>query len=291
MHISVLKERIIELLDPKPNQNFIDATVGRGGHLKAILQKNGPKGKVLGIDWDPVALQNAQSELTPDEKKRTVLVNENFANLKEVVEKEKFSKVSGIILDLGLSSDQLEEDNRGFSFKRDEILDMRFNPNHGLDAKKILNFWSRMDIERILKEYGEERFAPLIAREIVHQRSQSPIVKTGELVEVVQRATPAWYRKGKIHPATKTFQALRIAVNHELENIQKVLPEAVDILEKGGKLLVISFHSLEDRIVKQFSRNTPGVQLLTKKPITPDFKEVKQNPRSRSAKLRAVVKI
>ncbi|MBI2113176.1 MAG: 16S rRNA (cytosine(1402)-N(4))-methyltransferase RsmH [Candidatus Wildermuthbacteria bacterium] len=290
MHVPVLTQRIEEFLNPQPNQNFIDATLGRGGHTKRILEKNGPKGKVLAIDWDPEAIQRVANELSLEFKKRVVFVQENFEHLKDIVLQEKFSHVQGIIFDLGLSSEQLEDSKRGFSFQRDEILDMRFNPLHGLDAKKILNFWSRFDIEKILKEYGEERFAPMIAKEIVGTRSRSPVVKVSDLLQVIQNATPRWYQKQRLHPATKTFQALRIAVNHELESLQKALPQAADILEPGGRMAVISFHSLEDRIVKNFFKTAATLSPITKKPVIPSPQETKENPRARSAKLRIAEK-
>ncbi|MBI1984846.1 MAG: 16S rRNA (cytosine(1402)-N(4))-methyltransferase RsmH [Candidatus Wildermuthbacteria bacterium] len=291
MHVPVLTQRILEFLNPQPSQNFIDATAGAGGHLKAILEKTGPRGKVLAIDWDSDALKRIQSDLSADFKKRTVFANDNFEHLREIAKREKFKRVQGILFDIGLSSDQLENSQRGFSFKKDEALDMRFNLQHGLDAKKILNFWSRQDIEKTLKEYGEEQFAPLIAKAIVQRRSEKAIIKTSDLVKIIEDATPKWYHRKKLHPATKTFQALRIAVNHELEALQEALPEARDILEKGGRVAVISFHSLEDRIVKNFFKQDQALRIITKKPIIPSFQEQKLNPRSRSAKLRVAEKI
>ena len=284
MHTPVLTKEVIKFLNPQPNENFIDCTIGGGGHAKEILQRNGPKGKVLGIDWDPEMLKNIKA-------KRLTLVHDNFANLKDIVEREKFNRVSGILFDLGVSLDHFEKSQRGFSFQRNEILDMRLNPQHSLDAQKILNFWSRFDIEKILKEYGEEQFAESIAKAIVEERSKIPITKTFQLVHIIKNATPSWYSKRKLHWATKTFQALRIAVNSELENLTKALPQAVSLLKKGGRIAVISFHSLEDRIVKNFLRREPTLKIIAKKPVVPAFLEQKQNPRSRSAKLRAAIKI
>jgi len=284
MHTPVLTKEVIKFLNPQPNENFIDCTIGGGGHAKEILQRNGPKGKVLGIDWDPEMLKNIKA-------KRLTLVHDNFANLKDIVEREKFNRVSGILFDLGVSLDHFEKSQRGFSFQRNEILDMRLNPQHSLDAQKILNFWSRFDIEKILKEYGEEQFAESIAKAIVEERSKMPITKTFQLVHIIKNATPSWYSKRKLHWATKTFQALRIAVNSELENLTKALPQAVSLLKKGGRIAVISFHSLEDRIVKNFLRREPTLKIIAKKPVVPAFLEQKQNPRSRSAKLRAAIKI
>ncbi len=284
MHTPVLTKEVIKFLNPQPNENFIDCTLGGGGHAKEILQRNGPKGKVLGIDWDPEMLKNIKA-------KRLVLVHDNFANLKDIAEREKCKPISGILFDLGISSDHFEKSQRGFSFQKNETLDMRLNPQHSLDAQKILNFWSRFDIEKILKEYGEEQFAESIAKAIVQERSKTPITKTFQLVEIIKNATPSWYSKRKLHWATKTFQALRIAVNSELENLTRVLPQAVSLLSKGGRIIVISFHSLEDRIVKNFLRAEPKLQIITKKPIVPTFQERKQNPRSRSAKLRVAIKM
>ena len=292
MHIPVLKEKLIELLNPKKNENFIDCTFGSGGHAQAILEKNGPKGKVLGIDWDPDALKGVKFEIRNSKfEKRLLLIHDNFANLKDIVQREKFKPVHGILFDLGISSDHFEKSQRGFSFQKNEVLDMRLNPTHSLDASKILNFWSRFDIEKILQEYGEEQFAEPIAKAIVHERSKAPITKTFQLVQIIKSATPAWYSRKKLHPATKTFQALRIAVNSELENLTRALPQAVSALNQGGRIAIISFHSLEDRIVKNFFKNEPTLAVITKKPMIPTFKEQKQNPKSRSAKLRVAIKI
>jgi len=285
MHIPVLQKEVIEYLDPKPNENFIDCTIGEGGHTLAILEKNGPEGKVLGIEWDPELYKNLKKEIPRwNLGKRVVLVNDSYTNLKEIVEREKFQPVSGILFDLGFSSWHLEESGRGFSFEKNEPLDMRYNLENPLTAEKIVNNWPEREIEKILREYGEERFARRIAREIVQERKIKPIKITFQLVETIKKATPIWYHHRKIHPATRTFQALRIAVNDELKNLEIALPQAVEILEKDGKLAVISFHSLEDRIVKNFFRE--NLKVITKKPIRPFLEEIELNPRSRSAKLR-----
>ncbi|MBI2642583.1 MAG: 16S rRNA (cytosine(1402)-N(4))-methyltransferase RsmH [Candidatus Wildermuthbacteria bacterium] len=284
MHVPVLKQEVLEYLDPKPNENFIDATLGLGGHAGAILEKIAPRGRVLGIEWDPETISKISKQ------ERLTLVNDSYAHLEEIVKREKFPKISGILFDLGMSSWQLEESKRGFSFQKNEVLDARFNPGHGLDAKKILNFWSRFDIQGILKDYGEEQFAESIARYIVEARKRAPVVRTFQLVDIIKEATPAWYHRKKLHFATKTFQALRIAANSELENLQAALPQAVSLLHPGGRLLVISFHSLEDRIVKNFFRNNQQLEIRTKKPVVANFKEQRANPRSRSAKLRVAIK-
>ena len=292
-HIPVLQKEVLKYLDPKPNENFIDCTFGQGGHSKLILDKNGPKGKVLGIEIDPMLSKKRPA----GSDKRLILANGSYAGLKEVIKKNKairsFKSVSGILIDLGISSWHIEKSGRGFSFKRDEELDMRYDPQNPLDAKKILNFWSRQEIEKTLREYGEERYASEIAEEIIRSREARPIRKTFQLVEIIESVVPKNYRHGKIHFATRTFQALRIAVNDELQNLEKVLPQASSILKNGGRLAVISFHSLEDRIVKNFFRQKAkegSLKVLTKKPISPTFQEIKNNPRARSAKLRAAIK-
>jgi len=293
MHVPVLQKEVIEYLDPKPNENFIDCTIGEGGHTLAILEKNGPKGKVLGIDADPEIIRNLKLEIR-NFKKRIILVCDNFANLAEIAKSQRFKSVSGILFDLGMSSWHLETSNRGFSFQKKEPLDMRYNLQNPLTAEKILNYWSRVEIEKILKDYGEEQFAPKIAEALLNFRKFKPLQTTSQLVEIIKRATPGWYHRRKIHFATKTFQALRIAVNDELNNLEKALPQALDILRPAGVLVVISFHSLEDRIVKNFLKEGDKnnlLKILTKKPVIPSFKEMKINPRSRSAKLRASQKI
>ena len=279
MHIPVLQKEVVKYLDPKPNENFIDCTVGEGGHASAILEKNGPKGKVLGIDRDPGQIKNLKFKIKNWEK-RIIPICDDYVNLGEIVRKNKFGPVNGILFDLGISSWHLEESGRGFSFKRREPLDMRFDANGALTAEKIVNYWSKFEIEKILLDYGEEKKAERIVQRIIEARSLRPIANTLQLGEIIKKAGAF---------PQQTFQALRIAVNDELNNLSKALPQAVQILEPGGRLAVISFHSLEDRIVKNFLKD-PSFILLTKKPIAPDFKEIRNNPRSRSAKLRAIKK-
>jgi len=303
VHVPVLKKEVIEYLDPKPNENFIDATIGQAGHTLAILEKTAPEGKVLGIEWDPELYKKLKEKcLIWKIKERLILVNDSYSNLKKIVEREKFQPVSGILFDLGLSSWHLEESGRGFSFQKDEPLDMRYcthflRPWETCTAEKIVNEFSEEEIERIMREYGQEKFAKRIAREIVKTRKIKKIGTTFQLVEIIKKATPDWYHHQRIHFATRTFQALRIAVNDELNNLEKTLPQALEILEERGRIVVISFHSLEDRIVKDFFKKySHGVALfackiLTKKPIRPGKEEIIQNPRSRSARLRATIKI
>ena len=295
VHIPVLQKEVIKYLEPKPNENFIDCTINGGGHALAILEETAPKGRLLGIDWDKNQILNLKSQFpTTKFGSRLILVCDNFVNLKEIVKKQNFKQVQGIIFDLGLSSWHLEKSGRGFSFLRNEPLDMRYNPENPLTAEKIVNYWSEPEIERILKEYGEERYARKIAKEIVKERKLKPIKTTQRLVTIIRNSIPLKYQHFKIHFATRTFQALRIAVNSELENLKIVLPQTLEILKKGGRLVIISFHSLEDRIVKNFFRERfleGKLEILTKKPIIPNKKEIKINPRSRSAKLRAIKKI
>lgn len=293
MHIPVLQKEVLEYLGPKPNENFIDCTFGEGGHTAAILERNGPKGKVLGIETDPELYKKS---IISKKERRLKLVKDSYINLKEIVKKATIRPISGILLDLGISSWHLSESKRGFSFQKNEVLDMRYDLENPFTAEKILNFWSKQDIEKILKEYGEERYSSVISQSIVDQRKIKEIRTTLRLVEIIKEAVPKRYLRDRIHFATRTFQALRIAVNDELRNLEKVLPQALEILRKDGRLVIISFHSLEDRIVKNFLRDKtkeglPMIKILTKKPIRPTSEEIKRNPRSRSAKLRAAVKL
>ncbi|MCX6759361.1 MAG: 16S rRNA (cytosine(1402)-N(4))-methyltransferase RsmH [Candidatus Nealsonbacteria bacterium] len=295
VHIPVLQKEVLQYLEPKPNENFIDCTIGKGGHALAILEKNGPNGKVLGIDQDQEIIQCLKTRAAAKgEEERLILVCDNFANLEEIVKKQNFKKISGILFDLGMSSWHLEESGRGFSFLRNEPLDMRYDLRNPLTAEKIINFWSEPDIEKILKEFGEENFSEKIAKTIIKERKFGSIKTTFQLVRIIKKAVPLRYQEQRLHCATRTFQAIRIAVNEELENLRKVLPQAVEILPAEGKLIVISFHSLEDRIVKNFFREKAReniLKIITKKPVSPDLKEIKINTRSRSGKLRTAVKI
>ena len=297
IHIPVLTKEVLELLDPKENENFIDCTVGQGGHTTLILEKNKPNGKVLGIDMDPGQIASLR-EVSQGEKNfedsRLILVNDSYANLQKIVKKKNFGPVNGILLDLGMSSWQLEGTLRGFSFQKNEDLDMRYNTAQDLTAKIIVNEYSKEALEKILKEYGEERFARQIVKKIIEGRKVKEIESTLQLVEIIKKAIPSRFGYSKIHCATRTFQALRIAVNDEFENLKTVLPQTVSILSSGGRIAVISFHSLEDRIVKNFFKEkekTGEIKILTKKPIMAEERESILNPRSRSAKLRAIIKL
>src|SRR3989344_9168309 len=281
MHIPVLQKEVLQELDPKPNEHFIDCTFGGGGHASAILEKIAPRGKILCIDWSTELVKKNKAS------HNLILVCDNFANLKEIVRENRFDQVSGILFALGYSSWHLEQSGRGFSFQRKEPLDMRYSLKNQLSAEKILNYWSKFDIEKILREYGEEKFSAQIAEGIVEERKARAIKHTLQLVEIIKKSVRG---RQRIHPATRTFQALRIAVNDELNNLQKALPQALKILRSGGRLVTISFHSLEDRIVKNFLKQGSW-HILTKKPITPSLLELRINPRAPSATLRAAQKI
>ncbi len=295
MHIPVLQKEVIKYLDAEPNKNFIDATVGEGGHSLEIIKRTAPFGKVLGIDWDPQVVNRLKEKIKRlGIENRFIVVCKNFADLGEIAEEYKF-QANGILFDLGFLSWHVEESKRGFSFQKNQKLDMRYNPkDNPLTAQEIVNKFSSQKIAEIIKKYGEEKFAGRIAKKIEEERKKQPIENTSQLVEIIRRATPYWYHHRRIHFATRTFQALRIAVNSELENLRKALFQVPQVLQPGGRLVVISFHSLEDRIVKQFLKNQAkegSLKILTKKPKIPKSDEIKINPRCRSAKLRAAKKI
>ncbi|MDO8619490.1 MAG: 16S rRNA (cytosine(1402)-N(4))-methyltransferase RsmH [Candidatus Daviesbacteria bacterium] len=307
MHKPVLLKEAVEYFNPQPGQKFIDATIDGGGHAVAVLEKIAPNGKLLGIEWDGELLKQLRikkQELGIKDE-YLILINDSYVNLKKIAEENDFINVDGILFDLGMSSWHIEEAGRGFSFQRDEPLDMRYGvgkfpisksqfPNRGLTAEEIINKYSYDELVNILKEYGEERFAKLIAAHVIRARKEKPIKTTFELAEVIKNSVPFWYRRGRIHYATRTFQALRIAVNDELENLKSGLEQGIEILKAGGKIAVISFHSLEDRIVKNFFRAKAKEEILkiiTKKPVSAGLVEITENPRSRSAKLRVAERI
>lgn len=287
-HIPVLLEETIEALAILPGGRYIDCTLGAGGHANAILERSLPGGQLLGIDADPEAIAVARARLEAH-KNATLLIKDNFSNLRAIAKRCDFFPVHGILFDLGLSSLQLESSGRGFSFNRDEPLDMRLSPRQEVTAADIVNTSPETELARLIKTLGEERYSRRIAYHIVKER---PIKTTLELAGVIERAVGG--RRGRIHPATRTFQALRIAVNHELEHLESALEQAIGLLGLGGRLVVISYHSLDDRIVKRFMREEAGkenLRLVYKKVITPSLAEVHFNPRSRSAKLRAAERI
>lgn len=287
-HIPVLPGETIQYLAPQKDENFIDATCGLGGHSKLILQKNGPKGRLLAIDQDGVALEETKKNLK-NYRERTDFLKSNFNNLGLIKRLWPVSHIDGILFDLGVSTYQLKTLKRGFSFQTDANLDMRMAPDtQRISAYDIVNTWSKRELNRILKIYGEEPWAGKIAAAFVKARSQKPITRTNELVEIIKRVLPPKYRaKSRKHFATATFRALRMTVNSELENLESGLKQALQVISPGGRLVVISFHSLEDRLVKNFFRNSENLEILTPKPIVPSQKEIIKNPAASSAKLRA----
>lgn len=295
IHKTVMLKEVIEYLDPKQGQMFVDGTANGGGHTFALAEKVVPDGKVIAIEWDKDIFDNLKNKVEGSEFKNNISVaNDNYANLKDIISQNGVNNIDGMVLDLGFSSLHLESSGRGFSFQKDEPLDMRYSQGQELTAYGIVNGWSEEDIARILRDYGEERFSYKIAKTIHDQRKREKISTTNDLVKVIERAVPAFYRRGKIHCATRTFQALRIAVNGELDNVERVLPQIVEALKSGGRVAIISFHSLEDRIVKNFFKDDAKegkLKIITKKPIVASDEEMKENPRSRSAKLRVAEKI
>jgi 16S rRNA (cytosine1402-N4)-methyltransferase len=302
VHTPVLLAEVLKSLDVQPGGRYIDCTLGSGGHAAAILEKSSPGGQLLGIDADPNAIEAAR-ERFKDSPDSILMVNDNFINLQSICIKYDFFPVHGILFDLGLSSLQLNAQGRGFSFQYDTPLDMRLNPSQRITAADIVNTTPEARLAHLIKTYGEERNAYRIARLITKER---PINTSRQLAQLIEKGVG---RRGRLHPATKTFQALRIAVNHELEYLETALRQAIDLLGYEGKLVVISYHSLEDRIVKQFMQKEsrgcicpPGtptctcghiarLRLINKRVVTPTAAEIEKNPRSRSAKLRAAERI
>lgn len=287
-HIPVLTVELLNALAPQRNENFIDATLGTGGHAFKILEKTAPNGKLLGIDWDDSALTEAQEKLNKFGE-RVSFAHANFTQLGLLIRQWKVKTVNGIYFDLGPSTDKLKAP--GTSFLTDAPLDMRQDLNQKITAKDIVNKYSEKEIREILFS-GEEKFARQIAKKITVERQKYQIETTLQLVEIIKKAIPPKNRyEGKTHFATDTFRALRIKVNRELENFREVLPQAVSIVSSGGKIAVITFHSLEDRIVKNYFRDNEHLKVLTEKPISASEEEIAQNPPSRSAKLRVAQKI
>ena len=306
-HVSVLLEECIEGLAIKPEGTYVDGTLGGAGHssrIAALLTT----GRHIGIDRDPIALKAAGERLKPYED-RVTLVHSNFCEIASVLDDLNIDGVDGILLDLGVSSPQLDDGGRGFSYMVDAPLDMRMNNEDSLSAYDVVNSWSFEELKKILYEYGEERYAPRIASAICAKREEKPIETTLELVDIIRGAMPAAALREKQHPAKRSFQAIRIAVNDELNSVAKVMEDAIPRLNKGGRLAVITFHSLEDRIVKNAMASAakgctcppnfpvcvcgkkPQVKIITRKPIVSGDEELERNPRARSAKLRICEKI
>ena len=298
VHQPVLLKEVIEILNPQSGQIYIDATIGGGGHAKEILETIKPNGKLLGIDWDKEQIDRLKIKFSEYLKSNNlILVNDNYKNLENIIKQYNFHKVDGVLFDLGFSRYHIEESGKGFSFQKNEPLIMRYHELEGtseITAAEIVNTWPEEKLEKILKEYGEEKFYRQIAEKIYEESKKNPIKTTLDLVEIIKKAVPAGYLHQKIHPATRIFQALRIAVNDEFENIRIGLSAAVKNLIKGGKMAVITFHSGEDRIIKNFfkEKQTEGIlKIINKKVIKPSYAEIRENPSARSAKLRAAIKI
>jgi 16S rRNA (cytosine1402-N4)-methyltransferase len=302
-HIPVLLSEVVAALQPRSGGVYLDGTLGGGGHARAILTAAHPDGRLLGIDADPTALAAARANLAAAAiaAERYTLVHGRFGEMATIAAQHGFARFDGIVLDLGVSSHQLDTAERGFSFTTDGPLDMRLDPTRGSTAADLVNKLAEQDLADVIYRYGEERLSRRIARQIVERRRVTPFTRTADLATVVARAAGRGGRD-RIHPATRTFQALRIAVNSELEQLETVLPQALDLLAPAGRIAVISFHSLEDRIVKLFFRAESGyggsanvrpvrLTIITRKPIEAGEAEVAANPRARSAKLRVAERV
>ncbi len=283
-HIPVLPDEVLQWLAPRPGAVLVDGTLGGGGHTRLLAEQVGDAGRVIALDRDPTVVQAARPLV--DAYPRVSVVQANYADLGQVLAAAGVARADGILLDLGLSSDQLADPRRGFSFEQDGPLDLRFDPNRGEPAWALLERWNERTLADVIYQFGQERFSRRIARRIVQTRRQHPIRTSGQLADLVRRCVPR-SRGHRIDPATRTFQALRIAVNGEIESLNRALAVLPDLLLPGGRLVIIAFHSLEDRPVKQAFRQDPRLENLTRKPIRPTAAEVLRNPRSRSAKLRA----
>ena len=296
-HVPVLLKEVVEILNPQPGEFFIDGTIGSGGHAFEILKRISPNGVFLGIDLDKRAIENFESNLKPKSYnlKAIELVHGNYADLPEILKEKKLPKADGLLLDLGFSSEQLNPPaggGRGFSFLKDEVLDMRYESNkERLTAAEIVNSFTEKELADIIFKYGEERYSRRIAKAIIEERKKKRILTTFDLVEIIKKAAPKIYQAGRRHPAMRTFQALRIYVNQELDNLETILKNINQISKIKGRVLIISFHSLEDRLVKNYFRQMAKdgkAEILTKRPVRPTEEEIEKNSRSRSAKLRAI---
>ena len=307
-HIPVLFHEIMDIMAPQPGEVFVDCTLGGGGHSRGFLERMGDDGRLIGIDQDTNALQAAGANLA-EFGDRVTYVHSNYNNLDEILNTYAPDGVDGILFDIGVSSHQLDEKDRGFSYMQDAPLDMRMNQSQNFSAWDVVNTYSEEELHRIIKEYGEERWAKRVAQFIVEFRKEKPVETTGELVDIIKRAIPKGAREEGSHPAKRTFQAIRIEVNDELGVLTRTISVAAKHLKKGGRLGIISFHSLEDRIVKEQFRylasdcicppelpfcqcdKVSEVKILTRKPVIATKEELEANSRSKSAKFRAVVKI
>ncbi len=290
MHKSVLLDSVLSHLNLSPGQIVFDLTIGSGGHAEAILQRIKPNGLLIGLDQDKAAVERARKRLQETGGKFT-LHHLNFRFLDQALSSLNIEQVNVVLLDIGVSTDQLEESDRGFSFMREGPLDMRMDQDQSQTAQHLIYGLSERELTQIFGELGEERYARRIAHQIVSERAKSPIKTTIDLKNIVEKVVPSKYRFGRIHPATRIFQALRIAVNDELNALTEALPKAFGVLKPAGRLAVISFHSLEDRIVKHFfvkEKNLGEGKIITKKPVEATEAEVTENPKARSAKLRVI---
>jgi 16S rRNA (cytosine1402-N4)-methyltransferase len=308
LHIPVMLDEVMVQLSCRPGGRYVDGTLGGGGYAEAILRASGPDGQLLGLDWDAEAIERAGHRLQ-EHRHRISLHQASFDRIDQLIRELGWRKVDGIVLDLGISSFQLDDSERGFSFMQDGPLDMRMDRSRLLTAAEIVNEWEGLELSHLIRDYGEERYANRIARAIVSRRGKQPFASTTDLAQLIERTVPASRDSRRIHPATRTFQALRIAVNSELEVLERFLDGALPLLKTGGRLCIVAFHSLEDRVVKQHFKHwakrcrcpqelpacrcegRPLVKLLTRKVERPSPAEIKRNPRGRSARLRAVEKM
>lgn len=307
-HEPVLLKEVLEILQPGPGQTFVDATLGGAGYSQALLQAVGPQGRLISIDLDHDAVENAR-RLAADYSQWQI-VQGNFRNIDKIAEKYKLNQIQGIVADIGFSSYELDQSERGLSFQKDEPLDMRFDQSQPEDAQFVLASRTEAELEKIFRDYGEEKFSRQVARRIKAEKAAgSKLARTRELYALIEEALPKPFKHKAADSARRVFQALRIAVNHELENLEAFLPNAFDVLAPGGRLAVVAFHSLEDRLVKQYFAalakgcvcppdfpqclcgQKPLAKVLTKKPIVPSEAEIRANSRSRPAKLRAIIKL
>ncbi|GIW79477.1 MAG: ribosomal RNA small subunit methyltransferase H [Gemmatales bacterium] len=288
-HVPVMPAEVLAYLSVQPDQTYVDATVGIGGHARKLAERLGSGGRLIALDRDPEMLALARANLA-EFGERVVFVQATFDRIRLVLDDQGIEKVAGVLADLGICSDQLGEAERGFSFSESGPLDMRMDRSIGESAQQLLARLNERELADLFWRFGEERFSRRIARRIVEQRRQAPLTTTEQLAELVRRCVPR-SKKNPIDPATRVFQALRIAVNDELGNLERFLNVLPDCVKSGGRAVIISFHSLEDRLVKHAFRERENWRVLTKKPVTPAEDEVRQNPRSRSAKLRAAERV
>lgn len=307
-HVSVLLDETIENLDIKPDGIYVDGTLGGAGHAREVCKRLGENGRFIGIDQDEEAIAVSKKRLEEFGEKVTIVKN-NYVHMKQVLQAQGIDKVDGIVLDLGVSSYQLDNAERGFSYMEDAPLDMRMDREQPITAKDIVNRYPEAELVRIIKDYGEERYARNIARNILREREKKEIETTGQLVDIIRSSMPAKVRNGKGHPAKRTFQAIRIECNQELEVLREALDDMIELLNEGGRLCIITFHSLEDRMVKNSFRKAEQPctcppdfpvcvcgkkskgKVVTRKPILPSEEEIKENSRSKSAKLRVFKKV